>query len=273
MSKVDISKLPYLLELIDDDNEEIKAQVINELKCYGTCLEHDLKTVSESFDFEKSPLLKPIILENRRNWFKEQWLKTIVIENELLLLERGLELVTKFQYGIDYNFNLHERIKNLAYEFNSAYPYGSVLELATFLFVDKDFKGAKTDYYNPLNSNIIYTIDNSYGLPLTLTILYILVAKELEFRVEGCRFPGHYLAKAFIYDRFVLVDCFNRGRLIFEKELRYIAHDSYEPFMAIISDKTTTKMMLSRILANLSKAYENSADEINKVFFEELVHL
>ncbi|MFH0735157.1 MAG: transglutaminase-like domain-containing protein [bacterium] len=270
MCPLDKTQLPFIVDLMDDDTVEVRTEVLNALKVYGLNLEQDLQSVSERIDNIKSELVKPILLENRREWLKLQWPNLKIITDEYLFLEKAIELIVKFQYGLTFELNIDKRMCELRDEFNVCYPFGSVLELANFLFVEKDFRGAKDDYYNPLNSNLIYTLENKRGLPITLTILYILAAKKLDFRVEGCRFPGHFLAKAFIHERYVLVDCFNRGRLIFEKELRYITLDSYEPFMEIINEKTTNKMIVSRMLTNLSKAYENLSDEANKNLFNDL---
>ncbi len=270
MCPLDKTQLPYIIDLMDDETAEVRSEVINALKVYGLNLEIDLLSVSLVLDNVKSEIIRPILLENRREWLKKQWINLVNFNDEFLQLERAIDLLVKFQYGLTFEFDLDKKLCLLRDEFNSAYPFGSVLELANFLFVEKDFRGAKDDYYNPLNSNLCYTLENKRGLPITLTVLYILVGKKLDFRVEGCRFPGHFLAKAFINERFILVDCFNRGRLIFDKELRYIAVDSYEPFMAIINEKTTTKMIILRILSNLSKAYENISNELNKNLFDDL---
>ncbi len=108
------------------------------------------------------------------------------------------------------------------------------------------------------------------GLPISLTILFMLTAKKIGFHVEGCRFPGHFLAKAFVNDSFLLIDCFNRGKIISDKELRVMADESYEPILSLIKEKTTIRMILIRILSNLYKAYELKGDIKNKEFFEEL---
>lgn len=185
-------------------------------------------------------------------------------------LERVLELLVKYDFGITYNLNLDERIKDLAYKFLKNNPDGNVLDLANFLFIEEGYEGATEDYYNPLNSNIDYVLSNKKGLPITLTLIYMLTAKVVGFRVEGCRFPGHFLAKAYIDNHFILIDCFNRGKIIGESELKALADESLDSFIKIIVEKTTIKMIIIRILSNLYKAYEKLGEKENQALFEEL---
>jgi len=273
MSELQNTKLYSLVSLIDDDTEEVREEITKALRQYGLGLEQDLQSVAGLIDDDKKQFLHPFILENRKQWIKLNWSKISTIEDEFLHLERALQILSVFDYGIGFDFQLIPKIKELAYEFLKVYPDGTVLDLANFLFVYKEFSGCQDDYYNPLNSNIIYVLENKTGLPITLSLIYMFTAKELGFKVEGCRFPGHFLTKAYMGDKFILVDPFNKGKLIFDKELRYLASESYEPFLDIVNEKTTVKMIIIRILSNLYKAYESKEDHINKHFFEELVFL
>ncbi|HPN39527.1 MAG TPA: transglutaminase-like domain-containing protein [Melioribacteraceae bacterium] len=264
------NKLISLLHLLDDDNEDVKKEVRTAFENYGLMLEKDITDLNYSLNDDRIKPILDIIWNNRRIWLKLQWSKTITIEDEYLLLERGLELLIKYDYGIKYNPNLSDRIKELSFKYMKDNDDLNVLDLANFLFIAEGYEGCKEDYYNPQNSNLDYVLTYKKGLPISLTILFMLTAKNLGFRVEGCRFPGHFLAKAFIKDNYILIDCFNRGKIISDKELRLMAEESYESFLTIVKQKTTVKMILIRILSNLYKAYEIKGDITNRDFFEEL---
>lgn len=266
----DHNKLKSLFDLLDDDNEEVINEVRKAFDKYGLMLENDLAELKISIDNPKLKIIEDIIKRNRRTWLKIQWVKVWEINDEYLLLERALELLTKFDYGITYNPNFSERINQISLKFLKENNGGTVFDLINFLFISEGYEGNKEDYYNPLNSNLDYLLTYKKGLPITLTILFMLVANKLGFKVEGCRFPGHFLAKVFINDNVFLVDCFNRGKIISERELKSLAAESYESFLTIINEKTTVKMILIRILSNLYKAYELKGDLTNQNFFEEL---
>ena len=67
--------------------------------------------------------------------------------------------------------------------------------LNTYLFADNGFHGSRTDYYHRANSHLSRVIDDREGLPITLSILYMELAKRLEMNVVGIGLPGHFVVK------------------------------------------------------------------------------
>jgi regulator of sirC expression with transglutaminase-like and TPR domain len=68
-------------------------------------------------------------------------------------------------------------------------------ELARFLFREKGFHGSRGDYYNRSNSYLSEVIDDREGLPITLSVLYIGLARRLGVTVEGVGLPGHFVVR------------------------------------------------------------------------------
>jgi len=126
------NKLVSLLDLLDDETEEVKKEVMFAFENYGLMLENDLSELGYFLsDFKLNPI-KEILEKNRRMWLKLQWSKVILIEDEFLQLERALELLIKFDYGIVYNPNLEERIRQLSFKYLNENSDGNVLDLANF---------------------------------------------------------------------------------------------------------------------------------------------
>ena len=81
--------------------------------------------------------------------------------------------------------------------------------------VQRELRGAREDEYNqPAASDLIQVIDGGPGLPITLSCVFLLVGRRLELEVDGCNCPGHFMARAIVSGRPVLVDCFSGGRLL-----------------------------------------------------------
>ncbi len=78
------------------------------------------------------------------------------------------------------------------------------------------FRGNSEDYYNPDNTLLPRVMETRLGIPITLTLLYMLVGHRCGARVEGINFPGHFLAR---HDG-ILFDPFERGRIIGIPECR-----------------------------------------------------
>jgi regulator of sirC expression with transglutaminase-like and TPR domain len=72
------------------------------------------------------------------------------------------------------------------------------VKLATLnrvLFDELGFHGSRGDYYNRSNSYVNEVLDDREGIPITLAILYMNLARRLGLMVEGVGFPGHFLVR------------------------------------------------------------------------------
>ena len=63
------------------------------------------------------------------------------------------------------------------------------------LFDELGFHGSRGDYYNRSNSYVNEVLDDREGIPITLAILYMNLARRLGLTVEGVGFPGHFLVR------------------------------------------------------------------------------
>jgi regulator of sirC expression with transglutaminase-like and TPR domain len=269
----DKSQLPYLVELLDDDSDEVRDEILKSLSNYGNQLEKDLFSFTQLFNSEKLSIVKPILDDNRRKWLYENWKNWQSLPTEYSQLEEAMDMICKFQYGFNYPEKITVLLDNLAEEFAKHNINGNEIDLADFLFKHKKLFGERDDYYNPLNSNLIYVLKKKRGLPISLTIIYILVAQRLGLTVEGCNFPGHFLAKVKVKRDIVLIDAYNNGRIINEDELKELSQDSVEAIIKIINLKTNSKIVVRRVLNNLINAYGQINDEKNKSFFIRLLNI
>jgi serine protease Do len=68
--------------------------------------------------------------------------------------------------------------------------------LDDYLFKKLGFHGSRTDFNNRSNSYLNEVIDDREGLPITLSVLYIELARRLDVKVVGIGSPGHFLVRA-----------------------------------------------------------------------------
>jgi len=67
--------------------------------------------------------------------------------------------------------------------------------LATTLFAELGFRGNTDDYYDPRNSFLAEVLDRKVGIPITLSVLYLEVARRVGLGAAGVGFPGHFLVR------------------------------------------------------------------------------
>jgi serine protease Do len=93
--------------------------------------------------------------------------------------------------------------------------------LNKYLFTDHGFHGSRSDYYNKANSYVNEVLDDREGLPITLSIIYMELARRLGLKVVGVGLPGHFVVKYIpIKGESQLLDVFDDARPLLEKEAR-----------------------------------------------------
>ena len=129
-------------------------------------------------------------------------------------------------------------------------------QLVDFLSVTERFAGNQDDYYDPRNSFFNEVLDRHTGIPITLTLVYMEVARRLDLPVEGVGFPGHFLAK-FVGDQEIIIDPFF-GQILTEQEcaqrLRAV-HGPGELFDRRYLQSATSREILVRMLTNLKQIH------------------
>ncbi|MEW6509277.1 MAG: transglutaminase family protein [Bacteroidota bacterium] len=265
------NKLQYLIQLVDDDTAEVRTEILKELNNYGTSLEEDISFFSDILTEQKLSLIQPVLYANRRIILKKKWRSWFKLEEENEKIEKALTLISCFHYGFLDLYEFPNWIDELSEEFLLKRRYGDELELADFLFQEKEIKGAKDNFYNPFYSNPLYAIKQKKGLPITLSLIYILVGGRLGFEITGCNLPGHFLAKFRSGDDIILVDCFNGGKFLYENDLDMILSESDKDISNIINENPSAFTIMKRVLNNLISAYSFINDSENHKFFTGLL--
>jgi len=128
------------------------------------------------------------------------------------------------------------------------------------LFRDGKFHGNTGDYYDPRNSFLNDVIARRTGIPITLSILYMAVARRLGLELHGTAFPGHFLV---VHPRPgwpVVLDAFGHGRILSEDECRRLAEQQGFPWDRRTLDPLPATLVLRRVLNNLKAIYAGRQD-------------
>jgi len=144
--------------------------------------------------------------------------------------------------------------------------YAKVTALNAYLFDELHFVGNEVDYGDPRNSFLNEVIDRRTGIPITLSLVYMEVARRAGLPVEGINFPGHFLLRCrarrqHAYAEDLIIDPFHRGALLSHDRLMRHAegHDEAgEPRLeSRLLPRATKPQILSRMLLNLKRVYVN----------------
>lgn len=101
------------------------------------------------------------------------------------------------------------------------------------LFHEHGFRGNTEDYADPLNSFLDQVLIRRKGIPLSLSIVYLLVAERVGLPLEPVGLPGHFLVGCYTEGHPFYIDPFNAGRLLTADDaVACIQQQNLKPTMA-----------------------------------------
>ncbi len=126
--------------------------------------------------------------------------------------------------------------------------------MSAFFAGELVFTGNNEDYYNERNSLLPCVLDSRKGVPISLTLVYMLAARRAGACVEGINLPGHFLAR----HGSVLFDPFHNGRILSRRDCEEILRRQNQRLEEWHLSAAKSRQMLTRILANLLYVYHRN---------------
>ena len=137
--------------------------------------------------------------------------------------------------------------------------------LRTVLFEEEGMTGNETDYGDPRNSFLNEVLERRRGIPISLCVVYMEVARRVGLPLQGVGFPGHFLAKyASPSGTEIFVDAFNGGEMLSADECvaRYRARTGGRDLDRRHLAAVTPRQILARMLQNLKRTYLERKDDV-----------
>ncbi len=134
--------------------------------------------------------------------------------------------------------------------------------LDEFLFKTMGFHGCRAEFESRSNSYLNEVIDDREGLPVTLSVLYIELARRLGVSVVGIGLPGRYVVRLeSVKDNSTLIDVYEGGRRLSHAEAEVQARSlSDVPLTADAWKPQTKREILYRLVKNLAGSAEEASD-------------
>ena len=193
--------------------------------------------VAEWFSFVKNPNFNLV----------EKCLKfSQILEYPDLNVEEYIEKINRIGMSLKESIN---DVKNPTY---------LISMLNEHLFENLGFSGDDDDYFSPKNNFLNEVIDKKSGLPITISILYVEVAKFIGLDLKIVGFPSHILVK---YNEEMILDPFYDGRLLDVDDLQEILDNNFNgqlEFQPEFLDEIEPEQILLRITRNLKNSYVQS---------------
>ncbi len=265
------AQLPHLLKLLDDESPEIRNAIAKELSAYGPELESKLIDFQADLSSEQHTHLSPLIVECRRSRLRRLWPLVFAAGDDCAQIESAYTLLAEYQNGPAYAGRVGTLLDDLAVSFRRASPRGGVPELSCFLFATRKLRGATANYYHPANSDLVYVLEQKRGVPISLVAVMMLAGRRCGLTVEGCNFPGHFLARHRHQGVSEWIDCYNHGRRLRKHEIRSQTGLSNPDTDRLLDDRVPAAALMERVLRNLIKAYQHVHQRDHAEFFMTLL--
>jgi len=125
--------------------------------------------------------------------------------------------------------------------------------LARILYEEEGFEGDRESYDDPMNADLIAVIDRRRGLPVSLSILYVAVARRLGWHADALNTPGHVLVRVGPVHAPLLIDPFNLGAIVGADRLASLVSGMLGPGVALGPEHLvpmSNRAVLVRLLMN-----------------------
>lgn len=253
------NQIKALIRLLSDENDRIAKAITTKLVQIG---DSAVPLLLEA-EVEQPDMARRIaeVLDGIRGSRLEEELRELVAgPNNQVDLEAGAFLIARYAYP-DLDLESYtNRLDTMAAEVRDrlgrrASGEEAVKTLGRYLFTEQGFRGNTKNYYEVDNTYLNRVLDRRTGIPISLSVLYLLLAGRLGLPVYGIGMPGHFLVK-FDSDRYtIFVDCFNAGALLTEKDCaRFLMQAGYG-FEEKYLNRSDHRAILARMLKNLVAIY------------------
>lgn len=148
---------------------------------------------------------------------------------------------------------------------NETEPEKQIQILNNLLFVEEKFTPDIDNPNDPRNCFLSEVIDKRKGIPVTLSVLYLEVARRANLPIFGIGMPGYFLVKYENNGEEIIIDPFRQGKIMTEQDCITQLNELFKTeikFEKVFLKVQTNRQILKRILSTLKTIYLHSSDLI-----------
>lgn len=280
-----IQSVQALIQLIDDPDDHVYEHVHDQLKSFGSGA---IPYLEESWEYMTYGLLFQNRVENLIHEIQVETVREMLkswIESEEKDLLEGALIIAKYQYpGLDENRVRAEieRIRRQIWiEMNpNQTSFEKIRTFNQVFFGVNRFEGDSKNYHSPLNSLVNTVLETKKGNPLTLSLIYSVIAQSLNLPVYGVNLPNHfvlaYMDEHFInasagnknpYGVLFYINPFSKGSVMQDSDIQqFLKRINLKEERAYFEPCPNTQI-IKRMITNLIAAFQKNgnAQKVNEL--------
>jgi regulator of sirC expression with transglutaminase-like and TPR domain len=272
------TELKALVSLLDDEDTQIVSHVEDKIRSLGTSIIPFLEQEWESnFSPQVQRRIEELIHTLQYELLKErikEWYSSP--EQDLLT---GMWLVATYQYPDLELIKLKQELEQLYYETwlefkPDLYPFDQVKVVNSVLFNKVKFGANTKNFHSPGNSLINVVLESRKGNPITLCVIYLLVAQKLKLPVYGVNLPNLFVLtyKDERHTQFY-INAFNKGLIFSRQDIEnYISELHLTPQTSFFEPCQNLEI-IRRVFRNLIMSFDKMGEHAKAEEVKELLLL
>ncbi len=274
-------EIQALLQLLDDPNVVVNQTVSTRILEQGPTILPDLEAAWEgSMDPMHQDRIINLIQEIQTQYNHNQLQKWVRTEQNDLM--KGVFLISRYQYPDlemkELEISLDRIKKDVWLELNNNLTALEKVRILNHIIYDvHGFTKNTKNFYSPQNSFINQVLETGKGNPISLALVYSIIAQRLNLPIFGVNLPKNFILayKDVLVPEDILfyINPYNRGAVLGRREIEYfLKQQKIEPQESHFRPCSNLDILV-RVLQNLINAYHKSGYREKANLFEGVLKL
>lgn len=272
------AEIKALVSLLDDEDTQIISHVEEKIRSLGTTIIPFLEQEWESnFSPQVQRRIEELIHTLQFELLKErinEWYESK--DHDLI---SGMWLVATYQYPDLELLKLRQELEQIYYETwlefkPDLYPFDQI-KIINGVFFNKLKFGANTkNFHSPGNSMINVVLETHKGNPITLCVLYMLVAQKLKLPVYGVNLPNLFVLtyKDNVNTQFY-INAFNKGLIFSRQDIENYINELHLAPQSSFFEPCSNLEIIRRVFRNLIMSFDKMGEHAKAEEVKELLLL
>lgn len=272
------NELKALVSLLDDEDGQIVSHVEQKILSLGTTIIPFLEEEWESnFNPTVQRRIEEIIHTLQYELLKERIQQWYVSEDQDLLT--GMWLIATYQYPDIELVKLKQDLEQIYYETwlefkPDLYPFDQIKVINSVLFNKLKFGANTKNFHSPGNSMLNVVLETKRGNPITLCIIYMLVAQKLKLPVAGVNLPNLFVLtyKDNKHSQFY-INVFNKGLIFSRQDIENYINELHLTHQSSFFEPCSNLEIIRRVFRNLIMSFDKMGEHAKAEEVKELLLL
>jgi len=271
------SELKALVSLLDDEDRQIATHVQEKILSLGT---EAIPFLEKEWESNLNPAVQgrieelihtlqyDLVKERLKKWYTED-------EKDLLT---GMWIIATYQYPDIELLKLKQDLEQIYYdawlEFRpDLYAFDQVKAINSVIFNKLKFGANTKNFHSPGNSMINIVLETRKGNPITLCVIYLLIAQKLKLPVHGVNLPNLFILTYKDNNHQFYINAFNRGLIFSKQDIENYIHELHMVPQPSFFEPCNNLEIIRRALRNLVMSFEKmgehaKAEEVKLLLIE-----